>query len=73
MVNLPQLKMEFKKHGYSVAEMARVLGISNGTMSTRMKTGNFTVQEVNKLARVLELSRLKMADIFFENFNNLEV
>lgn len=73
MVNISQLKLEIKRHGYSIGQIAIILGISNATMSTRMKAGNFTVQEINTLSRVLELGKLKMADIFFENFNNSEV
>lgn len=72
MVDLPQLKLEIKRHGYNIGQIAIILGISNTTMSTRMKTGNFTIQEVNTLSRVLELGKLKMVDIFFENFNNSE-
>lgn len=49
--------------GISQAKLARAIGMSAGTLSSRMKRGNFGADEMLRIANVLQLSN--PAAIFF--------
>ena len=53
------------ENGYTIATLAREIGISNATLSTRLNNnpGSFTQDEMQVLVRVLKIEN--PSDIFF--------
>ena len=63
MLNVNALKAEMVRNGYTQAALAKELGITPRTFTTRLKTGDFGSKEIE-----IMMSRLKLADpvaIFF--------
>lgn len=52
-------------HGYTVEKLAKELGVSAKTLSTRLNKspGNFTHEQIEKLVTILEIKN--PVDIFF--------
>lgn len=63
MLNVKSLKAHMVLHGYTNAKIAKVLGMSPRTFSTRLKTGDFGVKEIEILVDILKLDN--PIDIFF--------
>lgn len=55
MVRVDLIRGKMAELGMTQAEVAEYLGISQVTMSGRMKTGNFWAVEIAKLAQLLEV------------------
>lgn len=68
MVNLERLKDEMKKKSITPDVAADAMGIDVATYYRRMNRQGikFTVEEVSKLSKLLDLSPQTMQDIFFE-------
>ncbi len=62
-MNVKALKAEIVKSGYTQAEVAKLIGISETTMSRRMKNKDFGIEEANKLIELLKIQNPQ--DIFF--------
>ena len=62
-MNVKALKAEIVKSGYTQAEVAKLIGISETTMSRRMNNKDFGIEEANKLIELLKIQNPQ--DIFF--------
>ena len=62
-MNIQALKAEMVKCGYTQAEVAKMIGISETTMSRRMKEKNFGLDEAQKMIELLKIQNPQ--DIFF--------
>lgn len=62
-MNVKALKAEIVKAGYTQAEVAKLIGISEATMSRRMRNKDFGIVEANKLIELLKIQNPQ--DIFF--------
>lgn len=55
MLDVKALRAEMVRHGYTNEAMAKELGISSRTFSTRLKTGDFGSKEIETLMSKLDL------------------
>lgn len=55
MVLVNELKGRIVAKGLTQGEVAKMLGISNKTFSTKLNTGIFTTVEIEKLIDILDL------------------
>lgn len=55
MVRTDRIRGKMAELGYTQGEVAKFLGISEVTMTERMKTGKFWSTEVVKIAQLLEI------------------
>ena len=62
-MNIQALKAEIVRQGYTQAEVAKLIGISETTMSRRMQKENFGLDEAKKLIELLKIHNPQ--DIFF--------
>lgn len=62
-MNVKALKAEIVRAGYTQAEVAKLIGISETTMSRRMNSKDFGLEEAEKLIKLLNIQNPQ--DIFF--------
>lgn len=55
MVDLNALRGKIAERGLSQRMVAKRLGITEKTFYQKMKTGNFTLTEAEKIAQILEI------------------
>ena len=55
MLNVKSLKAHMILHGYTNATIAKALGMSSRTFSSRLKTGDFGAKEIEILIYLLKL------------------
>lgn len=55
MIDRNALKAEFVRNGYTQKAVSELLGISEKTLITRLKTGNFTTNEAQILVEKLHI------------------
>lgn len=55
MLNVKSLKAHMILHGYTNATIAKALGMSSRTFSSRLKTGDFGAKEIEILIDLLKL------------------
>ncbi|CEQ14817.1 helix-turn-helix domain-containing protein [Paraclostridium sordellii] len=65
MVQINEIKGRMKAEGYTQAELAKKLGISAKTLSTRLKKGVFGSDEIEKMITILKIEN--PIEIFFKN------
>ena len=63
MLNKNALKAEFVKNGYTQKDIAKILGISEKTLISRLNRGVFGTDEAQILVDTLKIK--KPTDIFF--------
>lgn len=63
MLDVNAFKAAMVKKGYSQAELAKEIGISPRTLSTRIKTGDFGTLEIRKITEILDIDN--PIEIFF--------
>lgn len=70
MVNVNKLKGKIVELGYSVEKLAEEVNIDRSTMYRKMsgKGDGFTIKEVDKICKVLNLSREDAIAIFFTQY-----
>lgn len=58
MININKLKAKIVEQGLSVSEVADKIGIDHSTFYRRLNNGgeNFSVREVKKISKILDLS-----------------
>ena len=56
MIDRKALKAELARRGKSQKEMARLLGMSEKTFISRMRSGDFWLHEIERMMEVLEIS-----------------
>ena len=61
-MNVNALKAEVVKNGYTMAQVAKLIGISETTMSRRLKKQDFGLDEAERLIDVLHIQN--PGDIF---------
>lgn len=67
MVNICKLKGIIAEKGFSQKSLAEMLGISTPTMYSKMKKGVFGSDEITAMARILQLNKDEVINIFFAN------
>lgn len=65
MIQINEIKGRMKAEGYTQADLAKELGISTKTLSTRLKKGVFGSDEIEKMITILKIKN--PIDIFFKN------
>ncbi|CEK35421.1 helix-turn-helix domain-containing protein [[Clostridium] sordellii] len=65
MVQINEIKGRMKAEGYTQADLAKELGISAKTLSTRLKKGVFGSDEIEKMITILKIEN--PIEIFFKN------
>jgi cyanate lyase len=66
MVFTEKLQEEMKNHGYTIEKLAEELGKSRTCVFNKIHNKTeFTASEVNKISRVLKLTRSSTQSIFF--------
>ena len=67
MININKLKKEITKKNLSIEELSEKIGIDKSTFYRRLESNwkKFTIEEVIKISKVLNLDRKKVDDIFF--------
>lgn len=63
MLNVKNLKAEMVRHGYNNTTLAKEIGMTPRTFSTRLKTGDFGSKEIEIIMDKLDLK--SPVDIFF--------
>lgn len=63
-MNVPALKAEIARNELTYAQVANRIGMSETTFWRRLKTGDFGIDEANKLISVLNITRPEL--IFFD-------
>jgi len=63
-MNIKKLNEKINEKGMKRYKIAEHLGISYVTLHKRLKTGSFSVEDMNKLVGVLELSKNDTEEIF---------
>lgn len=71
MLNVRALKAEMARHGYNNTTLAKELGISTRTLTTRLHTGDFGSKEIEVMIKKLHLQN--PMEIFFCSLSNLKV
>ena len=61
-MNVNALKAEIVRNGYTMAQVAKLIGISETTMSRRLKKQDFGLDEAERLIDVLHIQN--PGDIF---------
>ena len=56
MLDVKRLKAEMVLSGVTQQELAHKIGISEQTMTRRMKCGNFTINEAAEISKLLNIS-----------------
>lgn len=70
MINVNKLKAIFVENGKNQKDVAKMLGISENTMSIKLKKGILNSDEIFKLIDIFEIKN--PTDIFFANDVTLE-
>ena len=62
-MNANALRGEVKRNGLTLAEVAKSIGISESSMSRKLKNGTFCLDEAVKLVELLDIK--EPTEIFF--------
>ena len=65
MVNTDELKGKIAAKRMNQTKLAKVIGISGGTLTARLKKGVFQSDEIEKIVEALALSDADAIRIFF--------
>lgn len=65
MVDTSKLKAAWVAKGKTQEDVAKIIGVSNKTMSCRMKKGVFGSDEMERMIKALDISN--PSEIFFAN------
>lgn len=65
MVNTMKLKGKMRECDVTQAALAKQLGVTERTMSSRLNQGIFKTSEIDKIAIVLNLTQAEATEIFF--------
>lgn len=65
MVQINEIKGRMRAEGYTQEKLAKELGISSKTLSSRLKKGVFGSDEIEKLISILNIKN--PMEIFFKN------
>lgn len=69
MTNADKLKTVLKEKGTSVEEVSKLIGIDKSTFYRKLASdgATFTIGEVDKMSKVLDLTVDEINDIFFNS------
>lgn len=69
MVNIPKLKGKLVENELTIAQISERIGVDKSTIYRKINSGgdNFTIGEVQMLARELKLNLCDINAIFFAN------
>lgn len=63
-----KLKKYIEKNGYTQRSLACEIGINENTLRMKMNNASFGIVEVEKIAKILDLTNDEIMDIFFDHF-----
>lgn len=55
MFNAQEFRAQLSRMGYTQRRLAKELGMSDNTMTQKIKTGKFTLVEANEIGRILQI------------------
>ena len=67
MLNANALRAEIARNGMTQNSVAKSIGISANTFSSKMKTGKFGLNEVEAIAKLLNIDSRGISAIFFNS------
>lgn len=67
MFKVNELKAEVVRCGMSVDEFCEKIGMKRRTFARRMQDGNFGLDDLNRIATVLNLKPDRIVEIFLSN------
>lgn len=67
MLDVDKFKGAVAEQGLNQRQLARMLGISENTMYSKVKKGVFGSNEISQMAKLLNLDNGKIVEIFFAN------
>lgn len=67
MLDVDKFKGAVAEQGLNQRQLARMLGISENTMYSKVKKGVFGSNEISQMAKLLHLDNGKIVEIFFAN------
>ena len=65
MVNINKLRGKMVENAINVTALAAKMGLNPATLYRKFEAGNFTIKEAKDIARILNLNRDELDDIFF--------
>jgi hypothetical protein len=72
-MNKPKYEFDYQKlfgrmkaYRFSQHKLAQAIGVSDGTMSVKLKDKPFTQDEIKSICKVLEIPDKEMASYFFK-------
>lgn len=65
MVNVNRLRGLIYENGFNLSTFAKASGIKYETLQRKLRRGNFTVKEAEKIINVLNIEKNVALDIFF--------
>ena len=70
MVNIEKLKEKIVELGYNVEKVAEVINVDRSTMYRKLsgKADGFTIKEVDRICKALNLSKEEAIAIFFTQY-----
>ncbi len=70
MVNVDKLRGKIVECRMTIEELARAVGVDRATLYRRISSGggSFTIEEADKIAKVLSLSADELNKIFFAQY-----
>lgn len=67
MVDVNKLKGKMAENGFIQNDLASAIGIDRSTLNRKLRTGeDFSINEANKIAQVLSLTKNEAMSIFFK-------
>jgi len=63
MVRVDELRLLIEKRGYTIKEIAYLLGVSNRTLESRLDKGNLGSEDIEKMRIILKIKN--PGEIFF--------
>jgi len=64
MCNTRKLRGKMVEQGYTQEALSNAMGIDKSTLNRKLKTGEFTVGEVNKIVEILKIATDEAIQIF---------
>lgn len=55
MFNAQEFRAQLARKGYTQRRLAMEIGVSDNTMTHKIKTGKFTLDEANDIVRILQI------------------
>jgi DNA-binding XRE family transcriptional regulator len=64
-IDIGKLKGKIVEKGFNQSKLAIEIGLNRSTMHRKINSGEFTVEEANKIRNTLQLTNEELMEIFF--------